>query len=605
MNPTQLTLDETEEQNNESVFLQKLNRILTDDTDVTVNNLPDNGPEQKNNLGGADGKNIYINFKKIRRDSKTDEEEITILKAINLHELSHVEWTDITVQDVLSRQHPALRTNTALEISETAIKDAINILEDARIENLRACQYVNGGKYFLYTVLKYILGEYYKARIAKAPNESLNTMRARAAMHNAFILTYGRKFINRQIIYEIENEIINGGHETSNNLSITKKLIDQYLLAPTLTERLETAIKFAKHTRKNSQNNSPANYTQSYSSSNNNKIPHTQNPTTKQEIQELTKQIQEAINHQKKGKNNTKKNNQTTTTQSMDSIDKLIKTAASSMKITTERLKNDIKKTLEELKGKATSAGITNDNITPQPYNPTNNDQILSTRLLQKIRKIRNDLTSRYIHNKPAGRIDIRKIMLTQGKSTKVFRKYQQSALGRSKMAVSLLIDASGSMRGTRYKEAIASAWSMEKALSTSNDHTQVIDYNTNHRILKAFKSRKANWNGAPNGGTDPETALKLALKHHQALKNSENINTHLIFILTDGEFSTQSKSDEIIQKMNKRGFKTILIKIQNPQGLNHQAQFVRDIKESKELENVIETIIQKVQTEIIRENRT
>lgn len=617
----QTTLD-TAEPSNEAVFLQKLNRILTDDLEVTVQDLPDNGSDT-NNIGGADAKRIYLNFKRIARDSKSDEEAITILKAVNLHELSHVEWTDISASDVLSRNHPELRTPEALKVAETAIKDAMNVLEDSRIENLRAAQYPNGGKYFLYQVMRYILKEYYKVRQAKADNKTLNELRARNAMRSAFILCYGRKFINPIIVDEIEQALIDGGHETKQNVETTKYLIDKYLIAKNLNERIIITIAFAKHVfgNQNSHSQQPQNgiggmgSAPRYSPSPTNKTGKAkmrteQSEKIEKEMREIVVEAIKTLNDpkSKKARNKTtsKKTNKNPlqNIDSMDAIDVLIKTAAGTIKTTTDRLAKDIKQTMEELRGKARINTTQGDDITPSPYTATANDKILSTRLLQLLRRVRNDLTSRYNTCKPAGRLDIRRVINTQQQSAKVFRKYQQSALGRSKMAVSLIIDASGSMQGERYNEAIGAAWSMEKALSTGNDYTQVLDYANSHRILKGFYHRAAKWDGTANGSTCPTTALQHALKTHNGIKHARNVRTHIVIALTDGDFTDGQESDPVITRMNKNGIVTVLVRIQNKNTPTHNFQIVRDIKEAKELEPVIEHIIRQVQNKLIRETR-
>jgi hypothetical protein len=617
----QSTLDAAEP-SNEAVFLQKLNRILTDDLDVTVQDYPDDGSDS-NNIGGADAKNIFLNFKRISRDAKSDEEAITILKAVNLHELSHVEWTDISAGDVLSRNHNELRTHEALKVAETAIKDAMNILEDARIENLRAAQYPNGGKYFLYQVMRYILKEYYKVRQAKADNQQLNELRARNAMRSAFTLTYGRKFINPIIVAEIETALLTGGHETKQNTEKTKRLIDDYLLAKSLTERIRVAVSFAKHIFGNqTKSDDPkqqnggiggAGNAPKYSPSPTNKTnkPKTRSQESKKQENELQESVAEAIKtlntpaNKRKVKASGSSKSGSASVDSMDAIDDLIKTAASTIKTTTDRLAKEIKTTMEELRGKAQLNFTNEEVITPTPYTPSESDKILSTRLLQLLRRVRNDLTSRYITSKPAGRLDIRRVINTKMQSAKVFRKYQHSALGRSKMAVSLLIDASGSMRtDDRYQHAIGAAWSIEKALSTGGDYTQVLDYSHDMRILKSFHHRSAKWDGTPNGPTRPTTALKHALKTHTSIKHAKNIRTHIVVVLTDGDFTDGQNSDPVIAKMNKNGIVTVLIRINSKNTPVHNFTTVRDITEAKEVEPVIQQIIQQVQNKLIRETR-
>jgi uncharacterized protein with von Willebrand factor type A (vWA) domain len=192
--------------------------------------------------------------------------------------------------------------------------------------------------------------------------------------------------------------------------------------------------------------------------------------------------------------------------------------------------------------------------------------------------------------------------MSTRGNTTKVFKKYIPSKIGKSKLGVSILLDASGSMSPDAYDKAVQGAWCINQALWQTHDKCSVIEYSDDYKVLKGFYNPKGAWGRHFSGGTDPQGALGYTLRNQKRLKKSENINTQVMFIFTDGDWFNPQPCEEIIKRMRKEDIYTVLIDTSSNGGTAHPhgVNEAHKILNTDELEGVMRKVIVKLQQKIL-----
>ena len=143
---------------NETIFLQKLNTILTGWNDIKVLE-----PRVFDGIAAANvsKRQIMINFNRVERDSKDFFDYFKKIKALNYHELSHLLYTTTTAN---------------MFMGFNGLHQIHNMLEDGRIESLFGMEYPKAFDYFKRTAYEFIINVPEKSR-----------------QPESFILVYGRK----------------------------------------------------------------------------------------------------------------------------------------------------------------------------------------------------------------------------------------------------------------------------------------------------------------------------------------------------------------------------------------------------------------------------
>lgn len=570
----------------ESEFCQKVDRILSRDTGITVR-------KQNVGIGGASGKNIFIDFSglrdRCRQGSFIDEEKnIILIKGINLHEFGHVVYTTVSPKDFESygrKIHPSLQGQDWNVRDKAQI--CFNILEDARIETKLILKYPALKRYFTFCVQELII----KDKINRTGGSYNKTAL------DLFLLTYGRKFIDRKQAKQYED--LAKQNDPSLKIEEIKEVFNDFLLTTEAGEQIILSVKLALLLVDRSVSRAGREYTPSGAGQ---KLK--QNQENKEELEDAVsksiveeEETSEESESEQAGKQIKKIE---------DVLEEMVNQAEQTIEGLKSELSDEIQRDIQTLDTLRRQTGFSNkdgfeSDVEGHALNPKTEDLINSTKLKQLLRKLRNGLQASYIREQKSGKIDIRRAITGRGRTTKIFKKFLPNRLGKSKLGVGILLDSSGSMQRESFDKLMRTAWSIDKALNECGDKDIVVEYSVEYKILKTLYGRKGDWMRHFDGGTDPSEALKQTYNQLMNLRMTDNIKTNIVLLFSDGYFTG---GDQIITKMNDAGMHTIFVcpsqDLLGEYGKHNCTESVV-IENSGELERALERVIVRIHKDLHR----
>jgi hypothetical protein len=512
-----------EDYNSEQLFLQKVDRILSGDVEVSVADMLNSAinisipSPSVIAFTNRKTKVITLNFPYIHKISKDIEDFIISLKGFNYHELGHILFTQLPKK---------IRDNHYL-------KDLWNAIEDGRIELLFSSIYPTTKLYFMNCVMTYF------AENLKLPPEN-------------FLCLYARKDIcPTELLHKVE-----GRFTAKYTLPITqqiKVLIDRFIRTDNLDEHgtiIEKIYNLMKGKAKNP-----------------NEL------DTQQPFNIIINPFGSVIGKFSETTPNSKKSFSSKQKKAIEKLRELLKANKGKQQIEiqitkeeikgqlSEQIQNDIKVIYKE--NVSVSAGFGSDGTQKQPIVITDRDRNLSLKISNIIKLLRNDLQFGYIKNQKLGKLNIRSAMsFKRTANTRLFKKYIPDKLDKSKLGIMILLDCSGSMQDSQVDKCLHSAWIISDALNRTKNFSSVIEYSDdNHKVIKGFKD-KGYFARCFSGGTNPHSALMQTEKLMRNLELSDKVNNWLVFIFTDGCWAggeEEEKCHDIIEKLGKKA-ETILI---------------------------------------------
>jgi cobalamin biosynthesis protein CobT len=139
------------------------------------------------------------------------------------------------------------------------------------------------------------------------------------------------------------------------------------------------------------------------------------------------------------------------------------------------------------------------------------------------------------------GRLNIGDYIGSRGHHLDVFDRWVANADEVTSFEVVVLLDTSGSMAGSRMRNAAASAWAIERALADNDIPTTLISFNTRAALMKSSsesfsETSVPEWDA--NGGTSIDGAIRWA---NEIFGRSDK--THKVLLtLTDGAFYVEAE---------------------------------------------------------------
>jgi len=510
----------------------------------------------------TDMKRIILNFEQMRNLSGNSYFDFLIyVKGFNYHEMSHVMFTRYGAYS-----------------APREARESLNVLEDQRIECVFSKKYPKSKSYFRLLSLGYVLKD------GMEPNH--------------YILLYGRRFIigKQDIMEDLRDLCVEKYGE--NIIKQAEAIIDEYIETTDVDKQIALGIKFYHLFGQKVQSPYQRPFLQTKGKS-----------STSNEEKELTEQISEDI---KKGlekieeeqKEIEQKNNQKTTEsderigeQSNEGKEKDGMSSAVSQKTSKDNddlqsgsgsqsneqselqsaINKLLKKTMQEVQdeverqmssmGKQTFEGSQSTSVNDSILVFTPESRHFSTmrKLKEQIKKMRNDLDNRTVYHQKRGKIDMRRAMINSN-SYKIadFKKFSPSKLSNTRLAVTVLLDSSGSMSNSDFDTAVGSGWAIANALEECGSKVKVIEFSDNYRILKDFDedSKKSKWGRNYNSGTFVISALKDAAKSLDEVSKRDNIKNQMIMIITDGGFMSRDTTEKITKELKDKGVYVTLFRV-------------------------------------------
>lgn len=621
----------TESYLDECAFFQKVDRILTGNTNITVENTKS---RDKNTVAFTKlkSKTISLDFDQIKYNYTPNADTlkfIALCKGLNYHELAHILYTRIA-----ARSRYIIPNKASI----------YNSLEDGRVELLFSTLYPNSKFHFINMFIKII----HKYRKKLAPIMFLAVYSRKlhlpakllAYFEASFKRKYGAnttdkikplidKFITSLDIeeqYNIVEEIFKLldepegqkiGYDSYNNSEMADVLDDGHMLdAPTHNynkpqqvvivkaserikkfqpQKIEVSKELAKEIEKEAEQEEKVRNATEKIKDITRKVINNVKPDSKKY---LKLRAQEKIREEKLAK---ERRELEKIQEDSDLFSEIEQDQQEVEKSIQDEIENDAQQIYKDSGGLYAGKGMVEES-TSEPLEVSETHRILSNKIRDMIRILRNEQKHGYVRNEKSGKLNLRATMtFKRTGNLRIFKKYTPDQLNKTRLGVIILLDASSSISYPQFDTALESSWVLCDALEKSNSYVCIMEYSDGHKVIKDFKA-KGDFTRHYHGGTDPSTALVETQYKIKKLSTTEHIKNWIVFIMTDGEWSTNNtaNSDTLIKELNKVKVDTILVDLReyalaDSHGCKHHIK----LTDINELADVFKTVVSKIQRNI------
>lgn len=536
---------------------EQADRVLSGDP-VVVNVAP-TGPAP----AWSDGASIWLNAEMIE---EIDMETLTQVNGLNYHELAHHLYT------------PRRGTDLVKWVMENNYLEAMNMLEDQRIETLLTARYPSVAPYLTATVSRWL---------ANTPEEGAYN----------YVLVRGRRYLPLEIREGFRDIFFN-----PDLLQTIAEIVDEYrLLAfPKDYDRARVLIKrFADEVVPNMPQmpKGPNGCTQrdavvkgrpepgkaqakdaqraEASGQKGEKVPapNTNKPAQPSSADEALDLRSEAQKQAEKAKGQGAKPYGEGHSESVGGIPKDLSEALSKtiqQVLDRKDVQQDVKTKQKVIVG---GDGKHDDVVKKGKYDSTPvPDYAIQTyrKFARELERLRDECEPTWHRQEASGKLNVQRA-IRGCEIDEAFDRWDEGTDGSDVEAV-ILVDRSGSMSsGSNDMHASVACWTIKRGLEQIGAPVTVYAFDDKaelayNRTEHVDKTRYKFIYG--NGGTDPYTSLVAA---EQLLLSSRKKNK-MLFIITDGAFN-ENKNDEIIERIGKRGVLTAMTLIMD----DHTKQYYLD----------------------------
>jgi len=172
----------------------------------------------------------------------------------------------------------------------------------------------------------------------------------------------------------------------------------------------------------------------------------------------------------------------------------------------------------------------------------------------RELERLRDECEPAWHKEEASGKLNVQRV-IRGCEIDQAFDRWDEGTDGTDVEAV-ILVDRSGSMTGGNDRDASIASWTIKRALEGIGAPVTVYSFDDEAELAynRTELANKTHYKFIyGSGGTEPYNALLAA---EQVLLSSRKKNK-MLFIVTDGAFGT--KSDEIIDRMSKRGILTAM----------------------------------------------
>jgi hypothetical protein len=181
-------------------------------------------------------------------------------------------------------------------------------------------------------------------------------------------------------------------------------------------------------------------------------------------------------------------------------------------------------------------------------YEPSQSEITAGRLFGQELERIRIDSDPAWELEKPTGKLNVRRAM--NADVNEIGRLFDRWTIGNDdhEIEACILIDRSGSMY-SEIGSACRSAWVIKRGIEKINGRVSVMTFGSDSRLLYSPDDKASATEVKlveASGGTDP----RYALMESERIMAQSKAKTKLLFLLTDGGFSTDN--DQIIERLKQ-----------------------------------------------------
>ena len=478
----------------------------------------------------------------------TEPKQVTALKGLNLHEISHIMLT------------PRSGSILAKNVQKAKAWPAFNALEDQRIEMAMTAKFSNVSDWLVATIAEHLL---------KQPKQ----------IPVSFPLIYGRKYLPAEI-----RKVVRDSYEQQQDVVELSSLIDRYIVLnlgdpKNYPTALEIILRYNELV-KGLQGNNPA-YPEwgagwdriadpnGHSNRKTGEWKSSQSkPLSKGQQESMIAKVSTANgdDYTTGGDSGESGNDPSDSHQNAGqggSLEQILKDTVDKILTTNAR---EIARTIKQFSGEAELSGAT---MKPLPRHEWVHDRQPSVESIQSSKSFANELEQlkalydpAWLRHQSQGKLNVQRYVA----GCDVEEAFDQWDLGREDavdIEAVILLDISGSM-GWTLNSAYESMWAVKRALDKVNASTTVLTFGTKSSLLYSADERattKLRYAGS-EGSTEPLNAIRYA---KSVLANSSRA-VKIVISITDGVWGWSGyECDEILQYLRKAGVLTALAYVSDP----------------------------------------
>lgn len=204
---------------------------------------------------------------------------------------------------------------------------------------------------------------------------------------------------------------------------------------------------------------------------------------------------------------------------------------------------------------------------------------ISARRFARELERLKQECEPNWQREQSSGRINVQRV-IRGCEIDNAFDRWEEGSDGTDIETV-LLIDRSGSMgsdnNDMRASEAM---WVIKRAMEQIDAPVTVYSFDEKAELV-FDKTQKVNRTQLPfiygNGGTNPESALVAS----ERLLLASRKKTKILFLITDGDFN-HGVNDDIIKRLNARGVLTVFVLIANEDQAERLARYAQQTNQNR-----------------------
>jgi len=189
--------------------------------------------------------------------------------------------------------------------------------------------------------------------------------------------------------------------------------------------------------------------------------------------------------------------------------------------------------------------------------------RIMAIKFARELEQLQAETDPSWVMEQPSGRVNIQRYMRRDPNGlNKIFDRWSEGNFSHEIEAV-VLTDCSGSM-GAVMQEANEAAWVIKRALESIQGEVTSYAFNEAPKLIYSADERTSAShfrNTSSSGGTSPLDCLIASQRIFMASQKT----TKLLFMVTDGYWSSTTMCDQLLREMESEGVVTISIYLDSP----------------------------------------
>lgn len=478
-------------------------------------------------------------------------DNIVRLKGLLIHELSHLLFT------------PRNKTDFMKEVLNHQLSNALNILEDNRIENLMLGKLSGVKPWLVHTVAQELLPD--------VPADQL------------LPLVWGRKYLPKEIRTAAFDQWYKNKYDPSHAQRIAD-VIDQYLPL-TLTSKDEQAtglqlvrtlhelIKPGVDAGKQIQSTNHRIMSCSPESDGSKPLPKTQQNKLFDQSPADQPEDTDTSDSDSDSDSDDVDNDNNTAVKTKPVLEDLLREAISNAQ---SDILEDVKSTIQSIResddfsvnaGQDTTSVKDADSVKKITYKSKQAPKPTSITAARKFAAELNELRALHdpgwVRKTSQGRVNVHQFLL-DADFDELFDSWSDGNQDVTDIECVIMLDKSGSMRNA-LDDAYNAMWSIKRALDSINASTTVIQFAQTNGILYSANERASHQIVTARYSNGGDTRPFYGLSHAKDILNNSSRAIKMLLIITDGEWADSTQCDQLIMHMRMSGILTGLVFLHDP----------------------------------------